>query len=375
MKCIEIKTNPSYNVWIGPALTSQIGKLLYSIANGHRVAVISDMYVDPLYGEEVIASIEDYGIEVQSFPIMVDEKTKTLETVETLLSKLAKENYSKEDVLLDVGGGMISDIAGMTAALYLSGIKVVHMPTTLLGMTDAAVGGKAELNIPEGKGIVGTVYQPEMVIADLDVLSTLPEQEIKSGIGEIIKYAVIEDNGLYGKLMNHVGRADMVELENIIADSVEIKNRIVSEDPTGTGLRGVVRLGHTAGQAIETATDYGVLHGEAVGLGMLIMAYGTGNRKTGDKIKRLLERYDMPTAIDWPDREIIAAALYKGTDDRKYEGTYSIVVPEKIGQCVQKKVSARSLTLILKKGLVAIGHSKNQSSKLRLLRPFRRARS
>lgn len=375
MKCIEVKTDPSYNVWIGSALTSQIGKLLYPIASGHRVAMITDMYVDPLYGEEVIAAIEDYGIEVQSFPIMVEEKTKNLSTVETLLRKLTQENYSKDDVILDVGGGMISDIAGMTAALFLSGIKVVHMPSTLLAMTDAAIGGKAELNLPEGKGIVGTVYQPELVVADIDMLATLPEHEIRSGMGEIMKYSVLEDSGLYNKLLNHPARTDLNDLENIIWQCAQIKAHIVEDDPAGFGNRGLVRLGHTAGQAIEAATDYSILHGEAVGLGMLVMAYGTGNRKTGDKIKALLEKYDLPTTIEWPDREIISAALFKGVEDRNYEGTYSIVVPEAIGHCVRKKVSARELTLILKKGLVAIKHGKNQSGKRHSLRSFRRARS
>ena len=374
MKCIEIKADPSYHVWIGPALTSQIGKLLYPIANGHRVAIISDMYVEPLYGEAVMASIEDYGIEVQSFPIMVAERTKNLATVESLLGRLAQENYSKDDVILGVGGGKICDIAGMTAALYLSGLKVVFMPSTLLAMTDAAIGGKAELNLPGRKGIVGTIHQPQMVVADIDMLQTLPEQEVRSGMGEVIKYAILEDNGLFAKLQNHIGQVNIDEVEDLIGDCVGIKNHIVEQDPDGTGVRGLVRLGHTAGQAIEVASSFDITHGEAIGLGMLVMAYGTGNRKMGDQIKKLLEKYDMPTSLDIPDRDVLAPALYIGSENRSYEGTYTIVVPEKVGGCVIKKVSARNLTLIFKKGLAAIRRGKNQSSR-RSERSFKRSRS
>ncbi|MBQ4361676.1 MAG: 3-dehydroquinate synthase [Lachnospiraceae bacterium] len=371
MKCIEVKTEPSYNVWIGPALTSQIGKLLYPIASGHRVAMISDMYVDPLYGGEVMNAIKDYGIDVVSIPMMVDEKTKTLSTVESLLGALVQENISKEDILLAVGGGLVSDIAGLTAALYMHGIRIVHMPTTLLSMVDASIGGKSDVNIPQGKDLAGVYYQPEMVVSDLNVLASLPDEEMRNAVGEIIKYAVIEDgSNLYGRLMNKIGRAKMEELEYIIGVCAQMKADIVAKDWHGEGERELLKLGHTAGGAIEVVTDYAVSHGEAVGLGMLIMAYGTGNRKTGDKIKKLLEKYNLMTSIDWPEREITAAALVK----KNAGGAYKIVVPEEIGNCVIQEVSARTLTQILRKGLNAVG-STNQNGKRLSLHPFKRSRS
>ena len=371
MKCIEVKTDPSYNVWIGPALTSQIGRLIYPIANGRRVALISDMYVDPLYGESVISAIEDYGIDVISIPIMVDENNKNLATIESLLGALAQENFSRDDIILAIGGGMISDVAGLTAALYMHGIRIVHMPTTLMGMVDAAIGGKADVNLPQGKDLAGVFHQPEMVIADIDLLASLPDQEIHSGIGEIIKYAVIADNDLFARLMNKVSRANMDELEYVIGVCAQMKADIVSNDMDFGGERELLRLGHIVGEAIEVATDYAVSHGEAVGLGMLVMAYGTGNKKTGDKIRKALEMYHLMTELDWPEREIIAAVLVK----KSVSGAYKIVVPEKIGQCVVMEVSEKSLVQILRKGLAAIGCGKGHGRKLRQIHPFRRSRS
>ena len=371
MKCIEVKTDPSYNVWIGPALIGQVGKLLYPIANGHRVAVIQDMYVDPLCGEEVINAIEDYGIETVSIPITVDESAKTLETVQSILSALAQNNLSKDDIILSLGGGTITDIAGLTAALYMHGVKIIHMPTTLMGMVDAAIGGKADANIAEGKDMVGVYYQPEMVIADIDLLSSLADKEVRNGIGEIIKYAVIDNDELFARLMNHIGRSKMEELEYVIGVCAQMKADIVARDTAGEADRGLLKLGHTAGQAIEVVTDYTISHGEAVGLGMLVMAYGTGNRKAGDKIKKALEKYHLMTTLDWPEREIISAALIKRTGST----AYTIIVPEDIGKCVIEQVSAKTLTQILRKGLAAIRQSKGQSDRLRSLRLFRRARS
>ena len=222
MRCIEVQTEPSYQVWIGPALTSQIGKLLSPIVGSHSVIVLSDMYVDPLYGEAVCSAIEDYGIEVKTIPFMADENSKNLELVESLLSTLTQQSVSRNDVLLSLGGGLAIDVVTMAAALYLRGVKVVHMPTTLVAMVDAAIGGKADINIPEGRDMAGVNYQSELVVADIDLLSSLPEHEIRNGMGEIIKYAVLRKNTLYGRLREHVGRTHMDELERIIGDCAEI---------------------------------------------------------------------------------------------------------------------------------------------------------
>ena len=370
MRCIEVKTEPSYQVWIGPALTSQIGKLLNPIAHGHTVIVLSDMYVDPLYGEAVCSAIEDYGIEVKSIPFMVDDNSKDLALVESLLSTLTQQSVSRNDVLLALGGGLAIDVVTMAAALYLRGVKVVHMPTTLVAMVDAAIGGKADINIPEGPDMAGVNYQPEMVVADIDLLASLPEHEIRNGMGEIIKYAVIEKGTLYGRLREHIGRSHMDELERVIGDCAEIKANIISENPTSSQ-RGVLDLGRMPGQVIEQLTDNAIGHGEAIGLGMLIMAYGTGNTKTGDRIKALLDEYGLLTCFEWPEREFISAALFKHNTN----AYYTVIIPEMIGKCEFKRVRTRELTSILKKGLSAVRPKKESSKRLLRLKNLRRARS
>ena len=369
MRCIEVQTEPSYQVWIGPALTSQIGKLLSPIVGSHSVIVLSDMYVDPLYGEAVCSAIEDYGIEVKTIPFMADENSKNLELVESLLSTLTQQSVSRNDVLLSLGGGLAIDVVTMAAALYLRGVKVVHMPTTLVAMVDAAIGGKADINSPEGRDMAGVNYQSELVVADIDLLSSLPEHEIRNGMGEIIKYAVLRKNTLYGRLREHVGRTHMDELERIIGDCAEIKAEIVSQHPTSS-MRDVLDLGRMPGQAIEDVTDNAIGHGEAIGLGMLIMAYGTGNTKTGDRIKALLDEYGLLTSFEWPERELISTALFKKNTD----AYYTIVVPEEIGKVEVKRIRTRELTGILKKGLNAVRPKKESGKRLRL-KALRRARS
>ena len=370
MKCIEVKTDPPYQIWIGPALIGEIGKLIAPIVEDHSVVILSDMYVDPLYGDAVCTAIEDFGIEVKSIPFMVDEGSKNLELVESLLRMLAQQSISRNDVILALGGGLIADVVTLTAALYLRGVKVIHVPTTLVAMLDAAIGGNADINIPEGKSMAGVCHDPSLVVADLDLLASLPDQEIKNGIGEIIKYAVIEKSDLYAKLKNHVGRTDMNDLEYIIGKCAEIKVGILAENPKSSQ-RGVLDLGLLVGQAIEIATDNAIDHGEALGLGMLVMAYGTGNSKTGDKIRVLLDKYGLMTTLDWPEREIVTAAMFKTSPTSRY----TAVIPEDIGQCVVKRVTSRELMLIIRKGLSAIRPKKGSIKVGRRLHLLRRAKS
>jgi 3-dehydroquinate synthase len=201
------------------------------------------------------------------------EPAKRLSTVEKIARALISLGADRDATLVAVGGGVVGDVAGFVAATYLRGVRLVHVPTTLVAQVDSSVGGKTGVNLPEGKNLIGAFYPPELVIADPDVLGTLPHRQYRAGLYEIIKYGVIADPVLFGYLERHslgLLRRDRGALEYVIPRCIAIKARIVAKDERESGLRQILNFGHTLGHALEAATGYKrFLHGEAVGLGMI----------------------------------------------------------------------------------------------------------
>ena len=201
------------------------------------------------------------------------ESAKNLATMEKLWRSLARAGADRRSIIIGVGGGVVGDIAGFVAATYLRGVRLVHVPTTLVAQVDSAIGGKTGVDLPEGKNLVGAFYQPDMVIADAEVLRTLPDREYRSGLYEIIKYGVIGDRALFAQLeqeMSKLLRRDHTALGAIIPRCIAAKSRIVSLDERESGLRETLNFGHTIGHALESITKYRVfLHGEAVAWGMI----------------------------------------------------------------------------------------------------------
>jgi 3-dehydroquinate synthase len=201
------------------------------------------------------------------------ESAKRLSTVEEIARGLVALGTDRGATLIAVGGGVVGDVAGFVAATYLRGVRLVHVPTTLVAQVDSSIGGKTGVNLPEGKNLVGAFYPPELVIADPDVLSTLPHRQYRAGLYEVIKYGVIADSALFNFLERHILallRRDRAALEYVIPRCVRIKARVVRKDERESGLRQILNFGHTLGHALETATSYRrFLHGEAVGWGMI----------------------------------------------------------------------------------------------------------
>ena len=224
-------------------------------------------------------------------PILFDdrESSKRLSTVEEIARKLSRSGADRHSTLIAVGGGVVGDVAGFAAAAYLRGVRLVHIPTTLVAQVDSSIGGKTGVNLPEGKNLLGAFYPPRLIIADPEVLRTLPHREYRSGLYEVVKYGVIADADLFTFLerrMRAVLRRDSAALAWIIPRCAAIKARVVSEDEREGGLRQILNFGHTLGHALEAATGYRrFLHGEAIGWGMIaatLLAMGTGRLGEAD---------------------------------------------------------------------------------------------
>ena len=268
--CVDVA--PPYDVVVAPGALSEAGRAL---AGSRRVAVVSQAAVADCYADVVRDSLD---AESELFLMADGEEAKTLRTVEDLCRHFATWGLLRGDAVIALGGGVVGDTAGFAAATYHRGIAVLQVPTTLLAMVDAAIGGKTAVNLPEGKNLVGAFHQPVGVLADTDTLSTLPDAEYRSGLGEVAKYAlmgdVIEDpNGLVELLRLHTSEVlarDPEVLGDLVTRCVRIKADIVARDPEErTGVRATLNLGHTFAHALETAGGYGLTHGEAVAIGLV----------------------------------------------------------------------------------------------------------
>lgn len=235
----------------------------------NRYVVITDSNVRRLYGEDFNKALKEQGLEAELLEFPAGEKSKVPETAIDLGRELARRELDRNSAVLALGGGVVGDLAGYVASFYMRGIKYIQVPTTLLAQVDSSVGGKTAVNIPEGKNLFGSFYQPKAVIIDVGTLRTLPEQEIRNGLAEIIKCGVIRDAELFRFLEENHSSRDADFFSKVVKRACEIKGEIVEQDEKESELRKILNYGHTIGHAIENAEEYRIPHGEAVGLGMV----------------------------------------------------------------------------------------------------------
>ena len=240
-----------------------------------RYGIIADDTVAGLYGEAVQKSLRSAGIESELLVFAHGEAHKTLQTIGDLAGQLARLGFDRQDALIGLGGGVAGDIAGFLAASYMRGIPFVQLPTTLLAQVDSSVGGKTGVDIPEGKNLIGAFYQPKAVFIDISVLQTLPRQELLGGLAEVIKYGVIRDKEFFSFLRDN--RQGILDLDPELIKKTckiccSIKSAVVSEDEREGGMRRILNYGHTIGHAVEGASDYTLIHGLAVSIGMVAAA-------------------------------------------------------------------------------------------------------
>ncbi|ULU27318.1 3-dehydroquinate synthase [Dyella terrae] len=293
----------SYPVWIGPGLLNDHARWRAALRGRHAL-VISNTTVAPLYLERVAEGLD--GLSWSSFLIDDGEAHKTFANVGLALDALAKLGATRDACVIALGGGVVGDLAGFSAACWMRGIDFIQMPTTLLSMVDSSVGGKTGVNLPAGKNLVGAFHQPRAVIADTDTLTTLPEREYRAGLAEVIKGAAIGDADFFAWLEANADALNAREagpLIEAIARKVQYKAGVVARDETEQGERALLNLGHTFGHALETAGKYKVLlHGEGVAVGMLLAAQlserlGMSESADTTRLHRLLDAVGLPTTI------------------------------------------------------------------------------
>ncbi len=304
---LALPNGDSYPVIVGNGAIERLPSLMPSASQ--RAAIVTQGNI----GLNV-----QTGIEQKTFEIDDGEEAKSLTTIEQLCSAFAQWGLTRADVVVGVGGGVVTDVAGFAAATYHRGVAVVHVATTLLAQIDAAVGGKTGVNLPEGKNLVGAFWQPSGVICDLDALDTLPERELRSGFGELAKYHFLTGDPL-----------SEMELEDRIVRAVQIKAGIVNQDEKEQGIRALLNYGHTLGHAIESAGSYEVKHGEAVAIGLIYAAElaHTLDRISYERVqehRQVVESYDLPCAV--PTAVTDEDLMFAMTRDKKAVDGYTFIL-------------------------------------------------
>ncbi|HYG76357.1 MAG TPA: 3-dehydroquinate synthase [Planctomycetota bacterium] len=333
----------SYDIVIQPGLIKDAGALIAARVKGRRCLMLSDQSIGPLHGTKLAGSISAAGIGGNLILLPPGEQCKSLRTAESLYDQCLAAGLDRDSFLVALGGGVIGDLTGFVAATYFRGIPFVQVPTTLLAMVDAAIGGKTGVDLPSAKNAVGAFHQPRAVLIDPETLSTLPRRDLKAGLAEVIKYGVIDDAALFEFLEQNVARlldASPEALAHVIEKSAGIKARIVSQDEReqAGGPRALLNFGHTFGHALESSTGYSAyLHGEAVAIGMCMAAnlsvkLGLLSLADRDRIVALIRKAELPIKLmaGDPDTNTLYAAMFK--DKKAAAGKLRFVVAEKIGR-------------------------------------------
>ena len=297
--------------------------------------VVTDSNVDRLYGDRFVRSLEGEYARVERIVFPAGEKSKTLETYMELVRGFAALGLTRSDVAYALGGGVVGDLTGFAAATYMRGIDFIQVPTTLLAMVDSSIGGKTGVDIPEGKNLVGAFHLPKRIIRDVKFLETLPEKEMKNGLAEMIKTAVLFDEEMFAALRDLAAKGAQggrrEDLEKWVDRTAAWKQKIVDEDFKEGGKRKLLNLGHTFGHAIEAASEFRLGHGECVAIGMRIVG------KDVPEIDKILNLYGFPQVKDVfaPPLCLSVAKIQEllASDKKRSGDTITLVVLRKIGEC------------------------------------------
>ena len=334
-------TGGNYPVWVGWGILNDIGKRTKEYLSPSCAYIITDQSISE-HARKVQISMEKSGIASHMYIVPPGESSKTLETVQQIYSWLAGRKAERRHLIVAVGGGVVGDMAGFVAATYLRGMPFVQIPTTLLAMMDASIGGKVAVDLPQGKNLVGAFYQPKFVLSDVETLVSLPERELNSGWAEAIKHGLILDKdllGIFESRVKEVRSLDRNIATEIIRKSVAIKANVVSRDERETlGIRILLNYGHTIGHAIESSTGYTkYLHGEAVSIGMMAAAKigqlaGVLGEEEVSRQEDVLKAYGLPVkAQNLVAEEIIEATT---SDKKTSDGIVNWVLLNGLGNAV-----------------------------------------
>lgn len=352
IQTIPVRTSPSYDVLLGSGLHSACGQILRPLLGDCRLAIITDSTVAPLCLKPVEQSLRDAGFSVVSYVFPAGEAHKHIGTLADILEFLAGNHLTRSDCILALGGGVCGDMAGFAAAVYLRGIRYVQLPTTLLSAVDSSVGGKTAIDLSVGKNLVGAFLQPAAVLCDTDCLATLPALWWADGAAEAVKTGVLTGEALFSDLEQ--GRLE-AEPASVIAQCVAYKAGVVERDEKEQGERRLLNLGHTIGHAIELCSSFSIPHGHAVAAGLSIIArsaqrLGWTEEAAAQRICACLNRHQLPTTTDFSAKELAEAAL---SDKKRAGDTITVVIPCRIGHCIQKTIPVSQLEAVIAAGLEA----------------------
>lgn len=339
--CIVDTLDRIYPVFVGPDILEGLGEKVHSLGLNGRAVIISDSTVYPLYGERCALALEKGGFKVVNHIVPAGEKSKSYDEALKIYDFLVSKRIERDDFIVALGGGVVGDLAGFIAATYMRGLPWIQVPTTLIAMVDASIGGKVAINHPKGKNLIGSFYQPYMVLADIRTLTTLPERELNSGWAEVIKHGMIIDAELFGELERcsaELKKLDVDITSDVIARSARIKAQIVSEDEKEKGKRIILNYGHTVAHGLEAATGYTLfLHGEAVSIGMMAAAKISSKSDLLDpeivhRQEKVLKKFELPVKCNGVSLESVVLSIK--LDKKTRNKSVRWVLLEGIGKAV-----------------------------------------
>ena len=333
----------TYSILIRPRLLARLGPRCAELNLGKRCAIISDANVAKRYASAAEKSLRSSGFDPVRVVVPPGETAKSLDTVQLCYDRLATHRLERKSFVIALGGGVVGDLAGFVAATYLRGVAFVQVPTTLLAQVDSSVGGKVGVNLKAGKNLVGTFYQPRLVLCDPETLRTLPPREFRAGLAEVIKYGIIYDAELFARLerdLSKLLKLDPKTLGEVVARCCEIKADVVAQDETESGLRAILNFGHTVGHALEAVSRYGkYLHGEAISIGQVaaaeLSAALTGLPQVDvERITDLFRRASLPTSVELNSRDLRKLFDAMRLDKKVVGGEIKFVLAKRIGEVV-----------------------------------------
>lgn len=335
MRRINVSTSRKYDVIVGSGSAKSISKELEGLINASRILIVTDDNVAPLYLRRLMSMLGNYKI--SSLELKSGEENKTMDSVMGIISCLRKNFFDRGDAVIALGGGVVGDISAFAASIYMRGIDFINIPTTLLSQVDSSVGGKTGVDFGKAKNIIGSFYQPSLVICDSDYLNTLSAQTFSDGCAEVIKYAFIGDS----KLLDVIKEGIKSNIDDIIFRCVEDKNAVVAGDEFDKGGRAILNFGHTIGHAVESLSSYNVSHGGAVAIGMHSITLaseraGLCEKGVAERLKTILESNGLSTALKYNADELICAIK---SDKKKSGDEISVIIPTGLCKCKVEKMA------------------------------------
>lgn len=357
---VDIEASGSYPVWIGRNLLGKVGELVRMEKQPCKAAIISDFTTGGLFENRIEKSLTNAGFTVVKTSIPVGEESKNLEQLGKTLRFLSENGLDRSDLVIALGGGVVGDLTGFASAVYLRGIDYVQIPTTFLAAIDSSVGGKTAVDLPTGKNLAGAFHQPLAVICDCDAFQTLRPETFADGAAEAVKYGVLAGGQIFESLAEGRGGAPGLPddlIPQVVEQCVAVKAGIVGRDEFDRGERQLLNLGHTIGHAIERCSAYRVTHGRAVAIGTAIMARaaeraGLAEPGCASAVEAVLCVQGLPIETEFSADELFEAAA---ADKKRAGDTIQIIVPQRVGCCVIRKVPMAELRSLIALGLQAEG--------------------